>query len=141
MVSRFGPREKTAPGDFAQNSEITAKPRTADSAEKTRGPKPKGKPRGRPFVPGQSGNPGGRPKDVLGIQRLALEMCPEALEKLAKLMREAKSERAQADAAAKILDRGCGKPTQPVDGRHDVTWHVRDQPMSDDEWRDTFTDE
>jgi hypothetical protein len=69
-------------------------------------------------------------------QRLALEMCPKALEKLAKVMREAESDRAQASAAIAILDRGCGKPTQSVDGRHDVSWHVRDQPMSDGEWRD-----
>jgi hypothetical protein len=44
---------------FAQNSRITAKS--------------KGKPRGRPFVPGQSGNPGGRPKDVHGIRQLSLD--------------------------------------------------------------------
>jgi hypothetical protein len=143
MMSMFArrPREKTDPGDFAQNSKITAKPRTTHSTEKPRGPKPKGKPRGRPFVPGQSGNPGGRPKDVLGIQRLALERCPEAIEKLTELMRSAQSERAQVDAASKILDRGCGKPTQPADGRLDVTYHVRDQPMPLDEWRRTFTDE
>jgi hypothetical protein len=72
---------------------------------------------------------------------LALERCPEAIEKLTELMRSAKSERAQADAASKILDRGCGKPTQPADGRLDVTYHVRDQPMPLDEWRRTFTDE
>jgi hypothetical protein len=91
-------------------------------------------------VPGQSGNPGGRPKDALGVQRLALERCPEAIEKLVKLMREAKSERAQAAAAGAILDRGCGRPTQPIEGVHDVTWHARDQPMSEDEWRRTYVD-
>jgi hypothetical protein len=106
---------------------------TARSSKRGRGP-------GRPFVKGQSGNPGGRPKNVLAIRRLALDMCPEALEKLAKLMREAKSERAQAAAAGAILDRGCGKPTQPIEGLHDVTWHVRDQPMSEDEWRRTYVD-
>jgi hypothetical protein len=106
---------------------------TARSSKRGRGP-------GRPFVKGQSGNPGGRPKDVRGIQRLALDMCPEALEKLAELMREAKSERAQAAAAGAILDRGCGKPTQPADGRIDVRWIVRDKPMSEDEWRRTYVD-
>jgi hypothetical protein len=78
--------------------------------------------------------------DVLGIQRLALERCPEAIEKLVKLMAEAKSERAQAAAAGAILDRGCGKPTQPADGRIDVRWIVRDKPMSEDEWRRTYVD-
>jgi hypothetical protein len=38
---------------------------------------------------------------VLGIQRLALERCPEAIDKLRELMRSAESERAQADAASK----------------------------------------
>jgi hypothetical protein len=97
---------------LAQNSQITARKKRRQG-----GP-------GRPFVPGQSGNPGGRPKDVLGIQRLALERCEEAIEKLVKLMREAESERAQAQAAMAILDRGCGKPTQPADGRLDVTYHA-----------------
>jgi hypothetical protein len=142
MMSMFvrRPPEKTDSDHFAQNSKITSKPRTTEAAEKPRGPKPKGKPRGRPFVPGQSGNPGGRPKDVLGIQRLALERCPEAIEKLTELMRSAQSERAQADAASKILDRGCGKPTQPADGRLDVTYLVRDEPMPMDEWRKRFAE-
>jgi Family of unknown function (DUF5681) len=73
------------------------------------------KPRGRPFVPGQSGNPNGRPKDVLGIQRFAREYGIAAIEKLVKLMEGAESERAHATAAVAILDRGCGKPTQPIE--------------------------
>jgi hypothetical protein len=48
---------------------------------------------------------------------------------------------AQASAAGMILDRGCGKPTQPMEGRLDVSWHVSDQPMSPDEWRKQFTDQ
>jgi hypothetical protein len=106
MAGKTSKASTPAVADMAANSEGTAK--------KRRGP-------GRPFVPGQSGNPNGRPKDVL-----------------AKLMREAESERAQASAASAILDRGCGKPTQPVDGRLDVTWHVSDQPMDPDEWRRTY---
>jgi hypothetical protein len=128
-VARTKKDRSTPPaGELAQNSQETAS-------------KGRGRGFGRPFVPGQSGNPGGRRKDVLGIQRLALELCPEALEKLAKLMREAESDRAQASAAIAILDRGCGKPSQPVDGQHNVIYHVRDEPMSLDEWRRTFTDE
>jgi hypothetical protein len=91
-------------------------------------------------MPGQSGNPSGRPKDVLGIQRYSREFGPEAIDKLVELMRKAQSESAQATAAVAILDRGCGKPTQPTEGRHDVTYHVRDEPMPLDEWRKRFAE-
>ena len=78
---------------------------------------------------------------MLGIQRFAREHGIAAIEKFVKLMESAESERAQAAAAVAILDRGCGKPTQPTEGRHDVTYHVRDEPMPLDEWRARFTDE
>jgi hypothetical protein len=58
-----------------------------------------------------------------------------------ELMNKAQSESPQASAAVAILDRGCGKPTQPIEGRHDVIYHVRDEPMPLDEWRARFTDE
>jgi Family of unknown function (DUF5681) len=95
------PADKSAP---ANRSGTGAKPRGPPFK-----PGQSGNPSTR-FVPGQSGNPSGRPKDVLGIQRLALEMCPEALEKLAKLVREAESERAQADAASKISIAAAASP-------------------------------
>jgi Family of unknown function (DUF5681) len=95
---------------------------------------------GTRFVPGQSGNPSGRPKDVLGIQRYSREFGPEAIDKLVELMRKAASESAQATAAVAILDRGCGKPTQPAEGRLDVTYLVRDEPMPMDEWRKRFAE-
>jgi hypothetical protein len=41
-------------------------------------------------------------------------------------------------AAIAILDRGCGRPTQPIEGRVDVQWVVRDKPMSEEEWRRTY---
>jgi hypothetical protein len=55
-------------------------------------------------------------------------------------MEKAQSEHAQASAAVAILDRGCGKPTQPTEGRHDVTYLVRDEPMPMDEWRKRFAE-
>jgi hypothetical protein len=89
-------------------------------------------------VKGQSGNPGGRPKDVLAIQRLALAEGEASIQKLVYLRDNGENERTQAMAAIALLDRGCGKPTQPADGRIDVQWIVRDKPMSEDEWRRTY---
>jgi hypothetical protein len=39
--------------------------------------------KGRPFKPGQSGNPGGRPKVLGDIQELARQKSPEAIATLA----------------------------------------------------------
>ena len=46
-------------------------------------------PRGRPWAPGQSGNPSGRPKTAPVIQELARPHAPEAMETLVRLMRGA----------------------------------------------------
>ena len=67
------------------------------------------------FVKGQSGNPGGRPKGVAEVQDLARQHAPEAIERLVEIMR-GDNVRAAATAASLILDRGFGKPVQPVDG-------------------------
>jgi hypothetical protein len=39
-------------------------------------------PRGRPFKKGQSGNPGGRPKEIKDVQTLARSHTAEAIEAL-----------------------------------------------------------
>jgi hypothetical protein len=65
--------------------------------------------RGRPFPPGTSGNPGGRPKSALKIQELASRFSGEAIEVLAQVMREG-TERARVMAASALLDRAHGKP-------------------------------
>jgi hypothetical protein len=74
----------------------------------------KGKPRGRPFKPGQCGNPGGRPKIVDEIKALAREHGPEAFRKVVRLMTSA-DERVVLAAANSVLDRAYGKATQFVD--------------------------
>lgn len=58
------------------------------------------------FRPGQSGNPGGRPK---GIGAMAREHTDRALEVLVEALEDA-SVRIRIQAAKEILDRGWGKP-------------------------------
>ena len=71
--------------------------------------------RGRPFQKGTSGNPGGRPRVVADVQQLARERSPEAINILANVMRDEKAPPAARVAAANaLLDRGYGKPTQPI---------------------------
>lgn len=60
---------------------------------------------GRPFPPGQSGNPGGRPK---GIAALARAHTDKAVQVLVDGM-ESDDERVKIAAAKEILDRGYGK--------------------------------
>ena len=71
--------------------------------------------KGRPFKPGQSGNPGGRPRVLRDVQELAREKSPEAIETLSNIMHDTKAPSAARVAAANaLLDRGYGKPTQPI---------------------------
>lgn len=83
------------------------------------------------FAPGVSGNPGGRPRDVHGIRELARESGPEAIQTLKDLMKSS-DERVRLSASVALLDRGFGKPTQPLDHElHQATRSV--QEMSNDE--------
>ena len=60
------------------------------------------------FKPGQSGNPGGRPKAIQFLVDLARAETEEAIKKLAYLMQNAKTEAVQAAASNALLDRGWG---------------------------------
>ena len=66
------------------------------------------------FAEGQSGNPGGRPKDAVRVAELARSYTSEAIETLAHLMRHGKDERVRGTAAQALLDRGWGKPKVEV---------------------------
>lgn len=101
---------------MAENSLLTAR---------GRGP-------GRPFLPGMSGNRGGRPKAAVSVQALARERTEEAIETLAGIMRHGKTEAARVRAAEVLLARGWGQPTQPLDleGKHDLIIRYVD------DWRD-----
>jgi len=61
------------------------------------------------FAPGQSGNPGGRPKDEHRVGELARSYTLEAIETLVDLMRHGRDERVRGTAAQAILDRGWGR--------------------------------
>jgi hypothetical protein len=66
-----------------------------------------------PFKPGQSGNPGGRPKVLAEVRGLAQRQGREAVKRLIQLMRS-ENESVALRAAVELLDRGYGKPIQGV---------------------------
>lgn len=70
------------------------------------------------FQKGQSGNPGGRAKRTINgksIAELAREHTAEALGTLLSVMRSKKAPAAaKVNAAAKVLDRGWGQPSQSI---------------------------
>jgi hypothetical protein len=67
----------------------------------------------KPFAPGQSGNPGGRPRMPEDVKALARSYTREAIETLAGVMRNDEAPAAaRVTAASNILDRAWGKPAQ-----------------------------
>jgi hypothetical protein len=70
---------------------------------------PKARLRSGQFAPGQSGNPGGRPKDEHRVAELARSYTAEAIDTLVELMRDGKDERVRGTAAQALLDRAWGK--------------------------------
>jgi hypothetical protein len=76
----------------------------------------KKKPPGRPFQPGQSGNPGGRPKEEPGLRELCRQHTQLAVKLLLVVISNARAPAAaRVSAACAILDRGYGKPPQALE--------------------------
>lgn len=75
--------------------------------------------RGR-FAPGVCPNPGGRPKDIAEVRELARTHTSAALDTLVQIARDGKSENARIAASSALLDRGWGRPTQPLSGDDDM---------------------
>lgn len=101
---------------------------TVDNSKKT------AKPRGKPFAPGESGNPGGRPR-LKQEQRDALEairdLAPQTPAILSAIMADAGAPPAQRlKAVEMILDRTYGKPDMAVrleDPKTDVLAEIREE--------------
>ena len=68
------------------------------------------------WLPGASPNPGGRPAALSEVRELARQHTATAIAKLVKIAEHGKSEMACIAAATALLDRGWGKPTQPIAG-------------------------
>jgi Family of unknown function (DUF5681) len=85
----------------------------------------------KPFKPGQSGNPNGRPKKTQEIVDLAKDNSEKALKKLVALI-DSSDDKVALAAANAILDRSVGKPKQSVDvdAKHNVT-HNGQEPVSE----------
>lgn len=72
------------------------------------------------FPKGKSGNPGGRPKktqEEYDLEAACRALAPEAVEVLARVMREGKAESSRVRAAETVIDRGFGKAAQVVTGK------------------------
>lgn len=79
------------------------------SEKKRRGP-------GRPFKPGQSGNPSGRPKMSDDVREMLKAATPKAVKLLVSVMDDDGQKAAlRMDAAKTIIERVYGKPLQPID--------------------------
>ena len=79
------------------------------------------------FIPGHSGNTGGRPKDEHKVAELARSYTTEAINTLVYLMRDGKDERVRGTAAQARLDRGWGKAKVEVvtEGKQDYIAALR----------------
>jgi len=73
------------------------------------------------FQKGRSGNPGGRPKEVGAVRDLARAFTPQAIATLVTIMDQDNAPASARVAAAEaLLNRGWGRPTQPIAGDEDV---------------------
>lgn len=68
------------------------------------------------FKPGQSGNPGGRPKEVAEVRELAKQHTEKAINTLERIMNDQRAPpSAQVAAAESLLNRGWGRAPQYIE--------------------------
>lgn len=111
-VREVATRKKAAPAAKTQQSD-NKKPASATKKKRV------GK---HLFQPGQSGNPGGRPKGMVMELRALQELCrahaEEAVAELLKIARDIEGTpvAVRVNTWENLLSRGFGKPNQPVTG-------------------------
>lgn len=76
-------------------------------------------PRGRPFIPGQSGNPKGRPKKIPALDKLLSDVLGSVEDEDSEMKAVinaliARAKKGDVRAAEVLLDRAYGKPKQEV---------------------------
>lgn len=82
--------------------------------------KPRGK--GKPFEPGKSGNPVGRPKVDPAIKEMLKGATPDAVNLMIKTMNDPEQKiDLRINIAQDITNRVLGKATQPIDADMDAT--------------------
>ncbi len=99
-------------------------PENRQRSGKPRKPKPRTRrrePNAGSWKPGQSGNPGGRPKSVKEVQALASTFTEEAVRALVDTMRKTQQRghwdpKETRQSAVALLNRACGMPSQPITG-------------------------
>lgn len=92
------------------------------------------KPRGRPFAPGQSGNPKGRPKNSQEQQNALAairDLAPTAVEIMQQMLTsQATPAAVRARLITEVLDRTYGKAVLPVfldDAKNDTLSDIREE--------------
>lgn len=94
---------------------------------------------GRPFLPGQSGNPGGRKKGLMPLVRKATSDGKLLVDFLVRVVAGKVSKATVADrirAAAELMDRGYGKPRPTTDEAMQGAYGVLllPSPVTAQEW-------
>jgi len=92
------------------------------------------------FKKGQSGNPGGRPKEVGEVRELARQYTAKAINTLVEIMEDRKTPpAARVAASSALLDRGYGRAPQSLEVKGtleksimDMVASLDDRPANDD---------
>jgi hypothetical protein len=90
-------------------------------------------PRGGVWQPGQSGNPGGRPRELKAFRQQVREHGPEAISHVLDVMRDSEAEnRDRLNAASLLLAYGFGRPQAlpPVEDVDNEPTLVSDQELA-----------
>lgn len=88
-------------------------PYMAEDSTKAAPPKRRGP--GRPFQPGQSGNPGGMKPIPPEVREMARAATPQAIATLIQVCERGDTSSSRVSAAVALLDRAWGKPAQSLE--------------------------